>query len=439
MQLRLLPVLSLALSFGCNEVMLQVTPPTGAVDASVPTDAGRPDTGVHPPDTGVHPPDTGVNADAGVVDGAMPDAGAVACGFDQLAPEDASRVMLVGHPFSDVVGEPGTEVSSRTLNVPYQIVEDGIRLDVGVRVSKLAFVPSGAYAFALSEDGALVSLRVNSVTDIQVVDQVSLPGGSYGEIQVLEDGQTLLVVGANGNPAAGLSTVRVGCAGELTVAEDLYFALRLTDSAALTMDGTRLWLAGGQALFDPRDDDDVRVLERLPGGGYQEVAAYDIFTDFFSADRIALSPDGSTLLVPNGLDFSSEADQLAILTLQGDSIVAMDRLTEGLGDLAEVLFSTDGQTIIASLAEPGQVVSFAKAGGSWSVNTRLRGIGLADQMAQITRGTLSDYIFLPSIDPSGPSNVAVVRVSGPGVITDLGQHDIGMGFTNIPNAIAIAP
>ncbi len=409
----------------------------GAVDAGSVDTGTVPDSGTG--DTGAHPPDTGVVADAGITDGAMPDTGPAACGFDQLVPEDGPRVMLVGHPFSEVVGEPGTEISSRTLNVPYQIVEDGIRVDVGTRVSKLAFVPSGAYAFALGEDGTLVSLKVNSVTDIQVVDQVSLPGASYGEIQVLEDGQTLLVVGSNGNPAAGLSTVHVGCAGELTVAEDLYFSLRLTDSVALTMAGNRLWLAGGQALFDPRDDDDLRVLERLPGGGYRQVAAYDIFTDHFAADRIALSPDGTTLLVPNGLDFSTEADQLAILTVDGDSIVSMDRLTEGLGDLSEVLFSTDGQTIIASLAEPGQVVSFAKAGGSWSVNTRLRGIGLANQMAQITRGALTDYIFLPSIDPNGPSNVAVVRVSGPGVIADLGQHDIGTGFTNIPNAIAIAP
>lgn len=417
----------------CEAERLSPTP-NGGQDAGLTFDAGStPDSGRPGAQTDAGAPDSGAE------DSAVPDAGPVTCGFDLMGPPDAPRVMLLGHPFGAQAGIPGTEISSRTLNTPLAVVEDGVRVDVGMRVSKLAFVPSGAFAVALGERGELVSLRVGSARDIEVVDQINLPSADYGDLKVLEDGQTFLITGANGNPPAGLSTVSIGCEGQLRAEEALFFPLALADAVALSPNGRHLWVSGGQTLFEPINHDDVRVLERLATGGFREVGAYDVFTDFMSADQVAMSPDGTTFLVPNGLDFSNEANQLAILTVQDESLSSMDRITMNLPDLAEVLFSVDGQTIVATLAEPGQVVALSKAGGSWAESARLGGIGLADQMAQLKRGGLSDHVFVPSTDVNGASNVAIVAVTGPGQLTEHPQHNLGMGFEQIPSAIAIMP
>ncbi|CAN0577358.1 unnamed protein product, partial [Laminaria digitata] len=204
-------------------------------------------------------------------------------------------------------------------------------------------------------------------------------------------------------------------------------------------DGRYVWVSGGQTLFEPIDHDDVRVLERLATGGYSQQGAFDIFTDFMSADSVALSPDGRTLLVPNGLDFSNEANHLAILGVQDATLTSIDRITMNLPDLAHTLFSVDGATIVATLAEPGQVVALSQVDGTWQETSRLRGIGLADQVAHVTRGDLVDYIFVPSTDPNGGANVAILRVMSPGQLAELPQHELGPGFDILPRAIAITP
>lgn len=401
----------------------------GPRDAQPGLDGGQPDAA----------PLDGGQSDASGDDASVPDAGPIACGFETLGPANAPKIMLLSHPFTEQVEVPGTEISSRTLQSDLQILDNGLRLDVGTRVSKLAFVPSGALAFALGEDGTLVSVRVGGVNDLEVLDRLTLPSATYGDLRVLEDGQTLLIAGANGNPAAGLSTVHVGCDGSLELDQDLFFTLALADAFALSPDGRYVWVSGGQTLFEPIDHDDVRVLERLPTGGYAEGGAFDIFTDFMSADSVALSPDGRTLLVPNGLDFSNEANHLAILGVQDATLTSVDRITMNLPDLAHTLFSVDGATIVATLAEPGQVVALSEVSGSWQETSRLRGIGLADQVAHVTRGDLSDYIFVPSTDPNGGPNVAIVRIMSTGQLAELPQHELGPGFDALPRAIAITP
>jgi hypothetical protein len=102
-----------------------------------------------------------------------------------------------------------------------------------------------------------------------------------------------------------------------------------------------------------------------------------------------------------------------------------------------VLFSPDGRTLLLSQGEADKVAVFRVDAGSLVKTEDITRIGLAVQMAMVGRGTLSGTVLLPSVDAHG--NIAQLRIAGPGDADDLGQLELGSGFTNIPDGIAIQP
>ncbi|MEW5851010.1 MAG: hypothetical protein AB2A00_19645 [Myxococcota bacterium] len=363
----------------------------------------------------------------------FPDGGA--CNFANRGDPDRDRVVLLGHPFTEEPGVDGTEISGMTLTAAGTLTIDGVRVDVGTRPARITFVPSGAVALVLGEDGTLVSVEVKSAQELTVMDRVTLPSAGYGDLVVAPDGATFYAVGSNVAETSGISTVTVGCEGQLTVHEDAFFNLRLTDSLALTADGTRGYVLGGQAVFEPVDDNDVRLLRRKETG-WEQVAAFDVFTDFIDTLRLALSPDGSTLVIPNGSAFSSEGGQVSVLTASGETLTESVRLTN-LPDAREALFSADGQTALVSLLQPGKVVALSNPGTGWAVSQTVTGVGLAEQMAIVRRGALNGRVLVPSIDPNGGPNVVSLQITGPGQVEDLGQVELGSGSEQIVVPIAV--
>ena len=218
---------------------------------------------------------------------------------------------------------------------------------------------------------------------------------------------------------------------------EAFFNLRLAACLALLPGEERAVLLGGQTVFEPLDERDVRLLVR-EGVGWTELDAFDIFGDFVDAGRIAVSPDGGTLLIPNGSPFSEEGGQVAVVSIRGDRLLERHRLND-LPDARQVIFAPDGRTALVTRAEPGRISVLADTGEGLEVVDELRGVGLADQMALVHRGGLSGTVLLPSVDPAGEPNVAMVRMEGPGQVTDLGQLDLGAGVENIPGAVAVMP
>jgi hypothetical protein len=368
-------------------------------------------------------------------DAQAPDAGPAGCDFGTLGPADRDRVVLIGFPFGDEPGADNHEIGAFTLTAAGDVQAGGARLDVGDKPARIAFVPSGELALVLGEDGHLVSVRVGGPDDLAVLDAVDLPSADYGDLAITDDGATALVAGSNSTDEGGLSTIQIGCDGHLTLLADAFFPLRLTDSFALRPGGREAVVCGGQALFDPMDHDDLRLLERTPDGWVQ-VDAADIYQDTVTAPRIGLSPDGATVLIPNDSIFSEEYQQVAEVGVDG--LTERGRLM-GLDDPREVRFAPDGQTALLTLGEPGQVVVLTRQNGKFAEADRIRHIGLADQIAMVERGRLSGRVLLPSVDPDVGSNLAQLQIDGPGRVRDLGQLTFGEGGTNIPTAIGVQP
>lgn len=450
-----LPAL-LLLATACDELKLQPAPVTSRPDREDPDGGPRVDGGAvaaldsgSVDDTGTRndasqPVDSGLS-DGGVVvvpDGGMlpPDSGVppVPCGFDVFAAADRERVVLVAEPFTDMPGVDGTTVRSLRLTTAGDLIATDTRLDVGFRPARIAFVQSGAYALVLGEDGELATVRVTSASQLALVDTVQLPSAGYGDLRVLADGQTIVVAGSNVDMTSGLSTVALACDGSLTIDTAAFHNLRLTVSFDwIDAAETRAVVLGGQAVFAPVDNDDLRIFSRT-NGRWTQVAAFDLWSDAVDAERIAVSPDGRTLLVPNGSPFSTQGSTVMVATITGD-VIGSPRLLPNMGDACEALFSVDGATALVSLLEAGAVSVLADRGQGFVEVARIRGIGLAEQLVAVERGMLSGLVLVPSVDAQGGPNVAKVFIEGPGVVRDRGQTELGSGIPQIPGAIAVQP
>ena len=353
---------------------------------------------------------------------------------------DRARVVLVGHGFSATPGVVGRAVRTLSLSPAGELSDDGTRIDVGTRPARIAFVPSGTIALVLGADGTLVSLRVRDVRTLEPAGRVTLPPADYGDLAIAPDGRSVVVPGSNVTTAAGVSVVRIGCDGSLALEAGAFYGLRLAESVAL-LPGGRALVLGGQATFAPVDTRDLRILA-IGAGAITELAAFDVFHDVIDTTRIAASPDGTTAIVPNASPFSTEGGQVAVLAL--DLAASPPTLRErvrlrDLADAHEAAFATDGHTALVARAEPGRIAVLADVTGGWALSGEVAGVGLADAIAIVRRGSQKDLALVASVDAAAGSNVARLRITGPGVVADLGQLTLGAGPENIPGALDVQP
>ena len=436
----------------CNEVIFPVptgdvgpVPDSGVVrldlgtpfDAAMGVDAGFPDAGG--PDAA-----PGVDAsgpDASVLDSGTPDAGPVdtgPCSFETLGPADRDRVIVIGH------NQTVTDIRSLTLSAAGVISDNGTRLNIQERFGRAEFTPSGELLLVLTEDGTFMSVAVNGAASMMAIDQISLPGASYGDLRLSENGRTAWIVGFNSNTGAdkaGLAVVDIACDGQLTYDEGAFIEYPLSQSmAVLPGDQRAVYLGGGVDFFDPMDPNETRILARN-GRGWTEIAGFNLFDgDSVDALRIALSPDGQTLIIPNGSAFSAFGSTISIVNVNfGAATLATANTIMNIDDAREAIFSPDGATALVSQFSTNRVQVLSNPGGGWQVSDTVTGIGLAEQIAMIRRGSLSGRAFLSSIDASGPLNIAILQVTGPGQVQNLGQYDLPPGSPNAPTGIAIVP
>lgn len=360
------------------------------------------------------------------------------CSFEDPGDPDKSRVVVVGQPFSNTAGEDNTSIRTMTLLPDGTLQDDGMMLDIGIQPRRVAFVPSGEFLIVLGERSKVLVLRVDGVDALEVVSEVELPTSGYSDLVLADGGRTVYAISQDVTEDHGIHTLRLDCDGTLEEDTGAFFGLRLTSSLALLPGESRGVLVGGQAVFDPVDDDDIRLLERDAQGAWSQLGAFDIFTDFIDTSRIDVSPDGRVALVPNGSGLSLEGQQVSVLSVEGDTISERARLVD-LFDAREALFSPDGLTAIITLFEPGRVVVLADPGDGWQEVERIAGIGLPEQVAMVRRGGLEGLVLVPSTDSSAGPNIALLRFGGAGEVADLGQLDLGEGSVNIPTCVTVQP
>lgn len=388
---------------------------------------------------GTGAPDAGVVGDGGAqaLDDAGP--GGQACAaLSSPGPADKARVVVTGHSTKGIGGVDEVHFLRTASLDEAGFTDVGETLDLDFSPVRIEIVPSGAFAIVLGDEGALASVAIGGDGTLTLVDQVELGLFGMNDLRLSADGDEAFAMAADvTEETAGISVVKIACDGTLAIADDGFFGLRLARSLAFLPGEERAVLLGGQAAFEPVDDDDVRLLARA-GDGFEQIGAFDLYGDFVDTLRIAVSPDGSTLIIPNGSPLSAETHQALIADIEGDVIRVSHRVT-GLEDAREALFSPDGQTALVTLFGRNRVVVLADAGSGLEAVDEITGIGLAEQMALVARGSLSGTVLVSSVDTDGTANVARLRIIAKGEVTDLGQLDLPEGFEYLPRALAVQP
>lgn len=411
----------------------------GLLAACSPEVPGAPDAGQAGLST-----DGGAGLGGGAVDAGPP----AACAFATPAPADADRDVLVSHPFGAEAGTPGHDVRRMRLDAAGNLVDTGARLDVGVKAERIVFVPSGAFAVVLSEESELVSVRMDDGA-MHVVDTITLPEAAATDVRLGPDGQTFFVHGYSVPGAVGVWRVEIACDGTLHASDGPVYPLRLLSQFALVPTGGAPLAGGGHAVViggevscaggacEPNDARDVRVLGAPWETPVAEVSAQDLLSDSVGPGRMDISPDGHWAAFGNDSLISELAGDVTVLDLSGET-PSVAGVFPGFPAASTVRFAPDGETLLIMQYEAGRVATLAHAGGSWSPGPVLTGVGLADQIALVTRGQARGRALVPSVDPSGPPNITVLTVDDVGV-RSLGALPLGSGATNIPKAIAIVP
>ncbi|MCB9524597.1 MAG: hypothetical protein H6702_14650 [Myxococcales bacterium] len=417
-------------------------------------------------DDGAATPEPGQQGDARVAaDGAPSDRGALDRGAFDLGPDDLGpadgqapdaepplepdpcaralhpdpdrpRVALVAHPFGEEEGRRGHTVAAYPLDPDGRLADETVRVDLGERIIRVRFLPSGELAVALGERGALALLAVTPPDGLQILDQIALAGGGFSDLVVDPDGAFVHVVTRDVGEAAGVYTVAIPCGGGLEpLAEHL--SLRLVHGLSLLPgDPDRALLIGGQAVFEPVDPDDTRLLTRRPDGGWAQAAAFDLWADGIDLTGIGIHPAGHTALIPNGSSFSEEGGQVMVLDLTGDAPVEAARHM-GMDDARQARYHSDGTALVTRL-EPGRVTVFLDEGQGPEPITELR-YGLPEDLAILARGALDGVVVLPAVSPQTGSQLVTLRISAPGVVDEIEVKPLPEGSTFIPGSVAVAP
>lgn len=416
-------------------------PPGGDEDAAPDLDAEPGADGAAPgdPDGALPGEDAGpADPDAGPEDPDPDPEGPCGEAIDANGP----RVVLVGHPHGVQAGQEGHDIRSLTLTPEGQLLDDGIRLDVGGRPAQITFVPSGRYALVLTKDSprvsTLTSIEVNAADDLVVIDSVALPVGAESDLQLHPDGTLAHVIYTDGSEqrTGGIYTASVACDGTLDV-HDGFYEIPLAEALAFVPGSAdKAVVLGGQKLFEPIVHEDIRTLE-WRGDTWVETGAFDVWRDFVDAAGIALSGDGRTLLVPNGSPFSEEGHQIAVVSLDQGRVTG-DRRIRNMEDARRAVFAPDGVTGLVTRFEPGRITVLLDQGNGHEVVDEVTGLGLAEDMAIVARGSQSGLVLVPGVHPADGSLINVLDVQAPGMVVKAGRLKLGDGLDQIPGAIGVA-
>ena len=325
----------------------------------------------------------------------------------------------------------------------------GERLMMGYRPKALSFSHDGEWLVVLGERGEVSSVDLRGERPI-LSQRLDLPSGVYRHLSIHPRSRRFETANGNSTDEGGVYTLDLDCEGGLSLAYDP-FLLRLTygiDRASSAPH--RAVVLGGQAIFEPIDDLDVRLL--VEGEmGWTQVLGADIFTDFIDANHLAFSASGQRVGLVNGSPFSLEGGQVRILSADFNPPAIMELARfEDVTDARRALFTSDEQRLVVSQFEPGKVQLFDRNAEVWSRGETLSRLGLADDFvltappawATADQGADEEdvmWLWVPATAPQGGSAVHTFVLYPDAPTLELSSSSLSDGAENLPGGIAVWP
>jgi DNA-binding beta-propeller fold protein YncE len=416
-----------------------VSPVADTHDAAAPADI--PPAEVTPDDVGEDSvaPDVATDDVAGVdgsgEDTSPPEDTAVpSCEVDPPVAADGARTVLVTHPFGSEPGACGRMLRRLRLSADGALTDTGDALEIGDCPRRVAFSPDGRLALVVINndhdfDGqrGVAVLRHHADGALEIVRYLDeLSEGNPEEVFFSPDGARAYVLDFNiaGEGGVNVLDVEPGCDVQLGGFIDVALAQAL---AEVTSTGHLVGSAG-------QSPTDLSVLDL---DAMAVAADYDLFSDFVSAESVALSPDGGLLLIPNASPFSELANQVTALALSVVNGAPIPTVVNTLTDIYEpsgVRFSPDGSLALVTNFS-GNTVTWLDVGadGVISVGGVLPGVPLADRVDMLTRGPLTGWVLVTAV-----TEIATLRFTSDG-LERMGGLNLGEGNSAIIGDVAVEP
>ena len=352
---------------------------------------------------------------------------------------DRDRLAVVSFPYGEGA-EQATTWAAMTLTAEGEVVDDGIRFDMGRATGgEVVFTPDGEVGLAVQEDGSVGVFRVAG-GEVQVV-HASLTGAFYASKVVMEpSGERAWVVDGNwAENGGGLYELTIDCEdGSVTegtrvleskLAADLLLHPRRTDRAVLAADEVPGTDAGADAALL-----DYGATPTVLGGA-----------DAFGDDEqwiagAAFTLDGEHVLLGDNNAFSPLPNRIAVLGVWDDAIEPVQVLSDIEDPIAIVPSPFDDAALVLSgygdalFSLTYDSIAAEPFGFEGDLNYDGARPALPTAASMVTRGPLTGRVLVTE-----NQGVRAVQFEGDGSVTDLGMQIEGDGYTWIAGAIGIQP
>jgi len=350
------------------------------------------------------------------------------CRAEPPAP-DRDRVVLLAHPFA----ADQAEWAVLSLDVDGGLSDTGQRLSAGrAPYGDAVFTPDGALAFAVTDDGNLVTFEVEGGE----VAVVPAPAGDYYAARVVIEpsGEVGWIVDGNwAKNGGGLYRFDIGC-------DDATFgpAERVVEGklpADLLLDPARddRGLMVSREVPGAAAGDDVALLDWPPAGA--ATGGADAFgDDEASVSDAALTPDGRFALIGDYSAFSGIPNRVAIVELTADG-VAPHQVLPDVYDPMALVPSPGGDAVLVVSGYGDAVFVISRDGDDFAFEGEPAYVGQSPQLpatgSVVERGELAGLVLV-----SENQGVRGVRFDGEGGVEDLGML---LTDTAISGALGIQP
>lgn len=350
-------------------------------------------------------------------------------------------MVVISHPYA-ASSDPSPAYSLLRLTAAGELSETGTTFEMGRSITgDVVFTPDGELGIVAQEDGTLGELKLDASGAPEVL-QTAFKGGFYAERLVMHpSGDRLYVLDSEwANIGGGVYEVQIGCDGTLTDKGRIIEAKLPYGMVLLPNDSSRAVVAA-KDLLGSAAGDDAHLVSLAPT--ISRIASVDSFADDEQIiAAAAVTADGKYVLLGDNNEYSGLDNRVAVIQVDGDTLVQRQMLTPMLDPFAIVTSPFGSTAIVVSGYGDGIFVldyDASSATTPFSVRGELTYDGPKPQLparaVMIERGQLKGRVLVAE-----NTAVRMVQFTAQGAgVTDVGPFSTGSGLDAITGAIGVQP
>ena len=392
-------------------------------------DGGSTDLGVGGDLSGV------VNTDGAAITDAASSCGRVATG------DDATRTIVVSHPFGTTDGTKSSDFELLTLASSGKISQPNIHFSLGIaNEGQVVFTPDAQLGYVAADDGSIGIFKLNATGAPTIVNAAFQPGFTASNLWLSQSGDQLYGLDAETTSNhGGIYMMTIACDGTLSSATQLTAAD--LPYAALPLPGGRI---GIYAHSLPGGSAGENVHLATLGPPFMRQASAVGFADDPDDAIIAgaaATADGRYLLFGDNSEFASVPNRITAIEVTATGLRFAQLLTPVM-DPVSIVASPYGNVMLVASGYQNALLTLAYDATNTTTpflnkgeitymgaKPELPGVGVA-----INRGALRGRVYV-----SETQGIRQLRFETAGTVTDLGKFSVGAGNTSIVGAIGVTP